>query len=64
MSCDPEILLWNQKAAEFLALSPWEQELYVWASNHGFDGLEAVAHGLELSDALEAFIEASTFFGC
>lgn len=65
MKCDSDIALWNQRSAEFLSLSPWEQDLYIHATNQGFDFTELLAEGIHLEEALEMLVEGSTIlFGC
>jgi hypothetical protein len=50
---DPELVEWNAQAAAFLALSPWDQELYIAAVNAGADP-ELLLQALERDGVLEA----------
>jgi hypothetical protein len=59
MPCSEDIALWNQKSFEFLNLCPMEQELYVFAKNHGFEPLAFMEQGVSLSEALDVFLQGS-----
>jgi hypothetical protein len=60
-----DLELWNQRSAEFLCLSPFEQDLYIFATQNGFDPTEFFLQGIHLEEALDIFLETSgIFFTC